>query len=206
MLVLHLLISYLPFEITLVGLSFLFPLLKPILGFLRVVKGIGEAAQKVGLRDHVRFTVLIEHIESLLEWNVVFFAKIVNYHVASTVNTMGAVDSNHIFRLVHLLDAGFHSVHEVLHELIGWEFLTGSVHLVVFDLWLVLCLELVVFVGVRKIDNESDIEGVFVAVVVDNVLLGKVLGLPLQVGTWGLERDNMLSVGESDWLAEWLGG
>lgn len=205
MLVLHLLISYLPFEINLVGLSFLFPLVKPILGFFRVVKGIGEAAQKVGLRDHVRFTVLIEHVESLLEWNVVFFAKIVNYQVASTVHTMGAVDSNHIFGLVHLLDAGLHSVHEVLHELIGWELLTSSVHLVVFDLWLVLCLELVVFVGVGKVDDESEVKGVFTAVVVDNVPLRKVLSLPLQVGTWGLECDDMLSIGEFDWLAVWLG-
>jgi hypothetical protein len=67
-------------------------------------------------------------------------------------------------------------------------------------------LELVVFVGVGKIDDESDMEGVFVAVVVDNVLLGKVLGLALHVGTWGLKRDNVFSIWESDWLSEWLSG
>jgi len=151
-------------------------------------------------------TVLVKHVESLLKWNVVFLAKIVNYHVASAVHAMGAVESNDVLSLVHLLDAGLHSGHEVFHELISGEFLSRTAHLVVFDLWLVLCLELVVFVGVGQVNDESDVETVLVAIVVDNVLLGKVLRLPLQVGPWGLERDDMLSIGESDWLSEWLGG
>ena len=204
--VLHLLISYLPVEIILVGLSFLLAIVKPILGFFWVVEGVSEAAQKCGFRDHVGLTVLIEHVESLLKWNVVFLAKIVDDQVASTVHTVGAVDTDDVLGLVHLLDAGLHSGHEVFKELLGGNFLAGSLHVVVLDLWLVLSLELVVFVGVGKIDDESEMKGVFVGVVVDNGLLGKVLGLPLQVGTWGLERDNMFSIGESDWLAEWFGG